>query len=1340
MADGQGIIEKALGDTTKPVGHPNIDKVYDALADQTQGTIHYKMAQSREEFFGAMGDPAVRQRVYGGLKQKYPNLLQTPEEFEKTVAAEAPTFAMPPTPSTFKAPITGETTLHTTQGLQQEPPKSDILGDVKPLKGVVYPLAWGASAMERPVANVLSLVNSVTRTLYSVPKLPFESEGFYKDRMASKAMLDDLQKTLSNPPLSTRVDMNRKIGKENAYSISPVAGVAYDTLGSISDVARFILGFRAFELLSPSKISPLVANPARVLKDMGKNAAKFSGYVFATTAGSPRERFESALYGLGYSMSPLLATSVTSGVPAVLLNTAINMFISSPQYIDTARNSGDIVEFMSNTIPQAALDAGLSLSARKMPMRDRIAAFRDRRVEFDKQYPSLKMTDESIKSLFMTMDKVERDLAANTARGAILRKIEARTQDYSKAVRGGVDSKDATILSQLGMSNIRLGEDEAGKKLVYWDDPLAQTTDAAYGPIDYKTTTEKLIDRYSRPEDWKEGSPEEMPSRRRELVREYNKVFDGYRSQTDVEMAEVARLKEKYPELTPMEAKIEEEVSSRPIEEDILATRESTLDTPAQIEEPTQVNLNDPTNTPVSSINDVADIQPIRDTPRGVEADPAAPNLRKQLFAIMKEKRISKRALYNGLNGIGVKDLKFVGENAITAEQLGELMARMRRIRPLWPENLKNFYLVHGDLPMPDTGVVGPMDLGKGGQVVNAMRELRIKFAQSIGTTLDKLGPIGQEIATRTRQALQYKDREFVKTSHLVDRIFSPFSDKEMKEFIIAVKEGRAISVSKKFSDTFAPLSDKFREVDTLAKIMKFWTRSSDGKSYPYKGLGEKFWPQVFEWDWMKSERKRERVIRGWMKRNKMTREQAETQLEILTEERTGRLSNSLEYARDFDLGGWLGDPTSSNFSKKEAIVGLKKYFMEAYSRIGEATFFDKHGKEVMGKDWKSVAELVAGEPNRDKRVLYSEIIKRIRGLDPASRERVLLSAIRNMNIIRLLGFAQIPNVFQNTITTMPRIMQLGMMRGVRVLYDGIKLAMTNKNFALEEVGSNAVQNMREVTGLSSRGITGRAATQFLRITGFSASESANNIVAASVGSPYIKELFRAAKGESPSTIFGVTFRRMNSNRIKQMAIKEMGKLGVPFEEFASLKELPRDMVERAAWRLARSTQFGGGVLDLPMFWSSDYGRFFTQFKTFSFNIVKHTYQHILPPAKEFFASGGTRGSLLPMVAFLGASISSGEIIALIRQTWMKGSDRPENLLMRGLEDLMYAGTLGLWMDILYAVKGGRPLEFVFGPTAGWVAETVEAGRRGNVGRLVKQNVPFYRSVGGGKKREERIF
>ena len=78
----------------------------------------------------------------------------------------------------------------------------------------------------------------------------------------------------------------------------------------------------------------------------------------------------------------------------------------------------------------------------------------------------------------------------------------------------------------------------------------------------------------------------------------------------------------------------------------------------------------------------------------------------------------------------------------------------------------------------------------------------------------------------------------------------------------------------------------------------------------------------------------------------------------------------------------------------------------------------------------------------------------------------------------------------------------------------------------------------------------------------------------------------------------------------------------------------------------------------------------------------------------------------------------------------IQGKKRPDDVLERMLEDVMYAGVGGLWLDIYYATKAGRPLEFVFGPTAGQATEIAEGISQGDlVGTAVKAT-PVVRQVG----------
>ncbi len=714
----------------------------------------------------------------------------------------------------------------------------------------------------------------------------------------------------------------------------------------------------------------------------------------------------------------------------------------------------------------------------------------------------------------------------------------------------------------------------------------------------------------------------------------------------------------------------------------------------------------------------VADV--LKETKEGIITSGKKASLNRRIFGMARGKGIDNTSVKYALQeALGIKDIKFSGPTAISEEQAASFITRLGRIKKSWTDSDKMSFLMHGDIPAKDFGEVLPTS-EVGAPMWESIKSVSRGWLQSVDAVLRNMGSVGKQVRERTLTMLEYAESFGERANNAAKEAYRQLSSVEVQTMARARAEGTMAKQSQKIQDTFAGIEGFFKHIDDSAKNLKLEVKRMSGKKVPYTGLGDRFWPHMFDADWGKSAKKTEQILQSIMQKNKLSRAEAMKRLEYLASQRKVKRSGNLEFAREFDAGGWMGDYTAKKFSKKESLLGLERYFMESYRRLGEATFFDANGKNLIGEGWKSINELIAEDVSLNNQKVLSVIMKKIRGLDPPEMERPFFSAIRNYQIFRLLGLSQIPNAFQAAITVIPKVMSLGIRRGLMTVGAGFRDAIKKegREFA-RDIGANASQHMREVVGLSTRGFSGKVATNWLRMTGFSGTENANNIIAATMGRSYIKK------------VFDIVVNKTGSARLQRLAAKELKEFGIPKSSVEAGVLLDRNLAT-ASWRMARLTQFRGGVLDLPLYWHSAHGRLFTQFKTFSFNIARLAKDHFLKPALKFAETTAKHpldpskweGTVVPLLTFASATIGSGEAITLIRQGWIRGRDRPESDIERVFEDIMYAGTLGLWYDAYQAVIWGRPLESIFGPTAGQISEAAQKISAGKIEEFVERQIP----------------
>jgi hypothetical protein len=614
--------------------------------------------------------------------------------------------------------------------------------------------------------------------------------------------------------------------------------------------------------------------------------------------------------------------------------------------------------------------------------------------------------------------------------------------------------------------------------------------------------------------------------------------------------------------------------------------------------------------------------------------------------------------------------------------------------------------------------------------MAGALRAVNEKFFRSIGTSLQKAGPVGREIYNRIIAVNKYKFNESAETLHKIHLAFKRFTTDDWRRFVLAVDSGKQELVDAlpdRIRAAYRVYNDNLVAVDGLIKTLGLRTRRADGRSVPYEGKKGPYFPHMFEWTELRSKGRRRAFIQNVMKRKGVTEAEANKMLNDLISHRSQKLAGNIEYSRELDTDGWLGDPNAPHFSGARAKEAIDRYFIQAYTRMAEARYYDRYGKNI-DPNHTSLSELIMSDPDVVKQARLGNLVKAFRGLNPADEERTLLAALRNLNVIEMLGLTAIPNFFQTAVTLPSKAFTFGFSRGVRILADGLKEAITNPNFARYDVGVSMMETIKNMTGVSGRGLTGRITPKFLKLYGMTATETVNNIVSASMGKPFIKEAMAIANGESPSSIFGIRYRKMPSARLRKLAIEELRKFGVSEDSIKSGKLTDSD-ITGAALRMTRMTQFGGGPEDFPLFYSTEWGKTLTQFKKFSFGMTKLMYNEVAKPAMH--------GNFAPLIGTMIGGIVSGEAINLIKQQIILGKDRDKNVIKRLAEDITAVGILGTFMDVIQSATAGNVIKAMAGPTLGELASTMELLSRGDIYEIIRRRIPIVRSTGALKKKKD---
>jgi hypothetical protein len=175
----------------------------------------------------------------------------------------------------------------------------------------------------------------------------------------------------------------------------------------------------------------------------------------------------------------------------------------------------------------------------------------------------------------------------------------------------------------------------------------------------------------------------------------------------------------------------------------------------------------------------------------------------------------------------------------------------------------------------------------------------------------------------------------------------------------------------------------------------------------------------------------------------------------------------------------------------------------------------------------------------------------------------------------------------------------------------------------------------------------------------------------------------------------------------KQTALRtrQLEQLGLgPQQVLAQGGKLTDDQLKTAALNAANDTQFASTVLDLPSMRNTPQGQFIYLFKSFSMQQGRF----VKDLAKEAIR-GGNPGPLLRYAATLATyGALAGEAVADVRSV-IRHKDRPDDLRERYLEDITFAGGVGMFSDVLNSMSRGREAfaSFIMGPAFGEFTQTL---------------------------------
>ncbi|KKK74157.1 hypothetical protein LCGC14_2886580, partial [marine sediment metagenome] len=311
-----------------------------------------------------------------------------------------------------------------------------------------------------------------------------------------------------------------------------------------------------------------------------------------------------------------------------------------------------------------------------------------------------------------------------------------------------------------------------------------------------------------------------------------------------------------------------------------------------------------------------------------------------------------------------------------------------------------------------------------------------------------------------------------------------------------------------------------------------------------------------------------------------------------------------------------------------------------------------------------------------------------------------LFPILKSIQVVTKLGLAQITNASQSVNVIAQRGL-LNYLKGLRKIMRSVPDA---KDFALR---SSAIleQTTREL--LEMYGAGDRLSRGFLKWTGFNSMENWNRIMGAHAGPEWLKDV--ALKMQQG---------RIRGRRLKRI-LDELEGMGIEnparFKKYG-LNGIRESDVLKVAKATSDSTQFRVRPQDLPMFWSSEWGRLVTQFKTFAFSHWQLVKNDLVKDPKRLATM---------LVAFQVGGEIIGDVKAVVRgkdPTERRVFERyEENLLNnRFIDNFLEVGGIGIMTDALRAAAYGTSgiYSFLFGPSVSEMVSTVNDIKRLGQGKV----------------------
>jgi len=345
---------------------------------------------------------------------------------------------------------------------------------------------------------------------------------------------------------------------------------------------------------------------------------------------------------------------------------------------------------------------------------------------------------------------------------------------------------------------------------------------------------------------------------------------------------------------------------------------------------------------------------------------------------------------------------------------------------------------------------------------------------------------------------------------------------------------------------------------------------------------------------------------------------------------------------------------------------------------------------KAFGRNDEIIAHLIkqVGEDGYDSG-LVQKVWNRIRGdVEPVSN-KALTDALKTWQVVGKLPLAAVINSTQ-VVNTASEF-------GVKNTLRSFKVFMKNKIGAKEAARLSGVRDDLITRAMEMAGAETKLAGSFLRKVGFTKVEKFNRIITTVAAQEWAQDSLK--------------FLQKNQDDIRILRhFKQLGFDSSDVRRILQRGRFSQNELNKIGQAAVKSTQFRGSALDIPLLWSSDWGKVVTQFKSFAWQQGAFVKRKIIDEALQ--------GNMAPLITYSALSQVTGESVRDIRD-FMKGDfdfRRDEDIISRIIDNQLTVGGFGLAGDLFYSMferASGKfyitTSDFIMGPTASDAASFVDS-------------------------------